>query len=179
MPAIATVADVAIGYYCHAEGFSGPLYANSKCPAGSKSRHSLRPSECLRSQLDLGYDTRQARFSVRPTQLPWEHNLKYQTEPPQIPSPPLEVIPLIVSGPSTNRVNLMFFSDGCEFVYPLIMLFNFFSFREADVADERGKFIEDARRLAEDVSNNQTFNTVQPLLNFWAAFSPSKEVCFC
>ena len=73
----------------------------------------------------------------------------------------------------------MFFSDGCEFVYPLIMFFNFFSFREADVADERGKFIEDARRLAEDVSNNQTFNTVQPLLNFWAAFSPSKEVWFC
>jgi hypothetical protein len=49
---------------------------------------------------------------------------------------------------------------------------------EADVADERDKFIEDARRLAEDVSSNQTFHTVQPLLNFWAAFSPSKEVCF-
>jgi IgA Peptidase M64 len=49
---------------------------------------------------------------------------------------------------------------------------------EVDVANEREKFIEDARRLAEDVSTNQTFNTVQPLLNFWAAFSPSKEVCF-
>jgi hypothetical protein len=49
---------------------------------------------------------------------------------------------------------------------------------EADIVDERDKFIEDARRLAEDVSNNQTFNTVQPLLNFWAAFSPSKEVRF-
>ena len=52
------------------------------------------------------------------------------------------------------------------------------TFHEADVADERDKFIEDARRLAKDVSSNQTFNTVQPLLNFWAAFSPSKEVCF-
>jgi len=47
---------------------------------------------------------------------------------------------------------------------------------ETDVADERDKFIEDAKRLAEDVSSNRTFNTVQPLLNFWAAFSPSKEV---
>ena len=48
---------------------------------------------------------------------------------------------------------------------------------EAVLADERDKFIQDARRLAEDVSSNQTFHTVQPLLNFWAAFSPSKEVC--
>jgi hypothetical protein len=47
-----------------------------------------------------------------------------------------------------------------------------------DLAKEREKFISDALRLAEDVSKNQTFNTVQPLLNFWAAFSPSKEVCF-
>ena len=93
--------------------------------------------------------------------------------------PPLEVIPLIVSGPSTNRVNLMFFSDGCEFVYSSSHFYffqPFYDFRRADVTDERDKFIEDARRLAEDVSTNQTFNTVQPLLNFWAAFSPSKEV---
>lgn len=31
-------------------------------------------------------------------------------------------------------------------------------------------------RLALDVSTNQTFNTVQPLMNFWAAFTPSNEV---
>jgi len=48
-----------------------------------------------------------------------------------------------------------------------------------DLAEEREKFVSDALRLAEDVSKNQTFNTVQPLLNFWAAFSPSKEVCYC
>ena len=42
--------------------------------------------------------------------------------------------------------------------------------------EERGKFIEDALRLAEDISGNQTFHTVKPLLNFWAAFTPSKEV---
>jgi hypothetical protein len=45
-----------------------------------------------------------------------------------------------------------------------------------DLPEEREKFVSDALRLAEDVSKNQTFNTVQPLLNFWAAFSPSKEV---
>ncbi|KDR82463.1 hypothetical protein GALMADRAFT_237795 [Galerina marginata CBS 339.88] len=72
------------------------------------------------------------------------------------PPPPLEMIPLIISGPSTNRVDLVFFSDGY-------------------IPEERQKFIDDALRLAEDVSKNQTFNTVQPLLNFWAAFSPSQE----
>ena len=71
----------------------------------------------------------------RPTQLPWdsEDNLKCKTEPPKVPSPPLEAIPLIVSGPSTNCVKLIFFSDGCEFVYLLNLFFNLFS---ADVADE-------------------------------------------
>lgn len=105
--------------------------------------------------------------------------MKCQTEPIEIP--PLEVLPLIVSGPLKNRVNLIFFSDGCEFVHcsDIFHPFFFFTFKTADVAHERHKFIEDAKRLAEDVSSNQTFNTVQPLLNFWAAFSPSKEVCFC
>ncbi|KAF9046373.1 IgA peptidase M64-domain-containing protein [Panaeolus papilionaceus] len=71
-------------------------------------------------------------------------------------SPPLEVLPLLVSGPSSNRVDLVFFSDGY-------------------VQSEREKFFNDAKRLAEDVSKNQTFYTVQPLLNFWAAFTPSDE----
>ncbi|KAF7296654.1 hypothetical protein HMN09_01074100 [Mycena chlorophos] len=73
-----------------------------------------------------------------------------------VPSPPLEIVPLVVSGPSSNRVDLVFFSDGY-------------------LAEERDKFIEDASRLADDVSNNQTFHTVKPLMNFWAAFTPSKE----
>lgn len=75
---------------------------------------------------------------------------------PLVPSPPLEVHPLVVSGPSSNRVDLVFFSDG---YLPV----------------ERDKFLADAARLAEDISTNQTFATVRPLLNFWAAFSPSKE----
>ncbi|KAJ7810561.1 IgA peptidase M64-domain-containing protein [Mycena leptocephala] len=71
-------------------------------------------------------------------------------------NPPLEVIPLVVSGPSSNRVDLIFFSDGY-------------------LQGEREKFVQDATRLADDISGNQTFNTVKPLMNFWAAFTPSKE----
>ncbi|KAK7054349.1 hypothetical protein VNI00_003543 [Paramarasmius palmivorus] len=72
------------------------------------------------------------------------------------PTLPLEVIPLIVNGPYINRVDLVFFSDGY-------------------LLEEREKFLADARYLAEDISGNQTFNTVKPLLNFWAAFTPSEE----
>lgn len=35
--------------------------------------------------------------------------------------PPLETIPLIISGPITNRVDLVFFSDGCEYPSCLYM----------------------------------------------------------
>ncbi|KAJ7863462.1 IgA peptidase M64-domain-containing protein [Mycena olivaceomarginata] len=66
-----------------------------------------------------------------------------------VPPPPLEILPLVVSGPSSNRVDLIFFADGY-------------------LEEERDKFFEDATR-------NQTFNTVKPLMNFWAAFTPSKE----
>ncbi|KAI0655583.1 IgA peptidase M64-domain-containing protein [Cubamyces menziesii] len=70
--------------------------------------------------------------------------------------PPLEIFPLVTSGESSNRVDLVFFADGY-------------------ISEEKDKFIDDAMRLAEDISGNQTFYTVKPLLNFWAAFTPSKE----
>ncbi|KAI0762010.1 IgA peptidase M64-domain-containing protein [Trametes elegans] len=70
--------------------------------------------------------------------------------------PPFEIEPLITSGNSANRVDLVFFADGYT-------------------KKEKGKFIKDAIRLAQDISGNQTFYTVKPLLNFWAAFTPSKE----
>ncbi|KIJ62676.1 hypothetical protein HYDPIDRAFT_30269 [Hydnomerulius pinastri MD-312] len=70
--------------------------------------------------------------------------------------PPLEVIPLINSGPAENRVDLAFFSDGYT-------------------PNERQKFLDDATRLAQDMSANQTFFTVKPLLNFWAVYTPSRE----
>jgi len=45
-----------------------------------------------------------------------------------------------------------------------------------DTESERTKFFDDATRLAEEISQNQTFYTVKPLLNFWAAFTASAEV---
>ncbi|KAJ7465162.1 IgA peptidase M64-domain-containing protein [Mycena latifolia] len=98
-------------------------------------------------EIELPFDASQARLS-------WADTSK--SEFSGVPSPPLEVLPLVVSGPSSNRVDLVFFSDGY-------------------LQEERDKFIEDAIRLANDVSSNQTFNTVKPLMNFWAAFTPSNE----
>ena len=37
-----------------------------------------------------------------------------------IKSPPLKIEPLILSGPSNNRVDLVFLSDGCTCFYPLM-----------------------------------------------------------
>ncbi|KAH9950639.1 IgA peptidase M64-domain-containing protein [Amylocystis lapponica] len=73
-----------------------------------------------------------------------------------VTAPLLELEPLITSGPSNNRVDFVFFADGYT-------------------AQEKGKFLEDAKRLATDISGNQTFNTVKPLMNFWAAFTSSNE----
>ncbi|TFY65958.1 hypothetical protein EVG20_g5130 [Dentipellis fragilis] len=69
---------------------------------------------------------------------------------------PLSVRHITGSGHSANRVDLTFFSDGY-------------------LASEEDKFIQDVTRLVEEISGNQTFHTVAPLLNFWAAFSPSNE----
>ena len=46
----------------------------------------------------------------------------------------------------------------------------------ADEEREKSKFLADAMRLAKDITENQTYSSVKPLLNFWAAFSASKEV---
>jgi hypothetical protein len=91
--------------------------------------------------------------------------------------PPLRVTPLVQSGPSDNRVDLVFFADGCAYM-PHILVLRLVSTENecADTAAEEAKFIADATHLAEDVSRNQTFDTVRPLLNFWAAFTPSAEV---
>ncbi|KAJ7766478.1 IgA peptidase M64-domain-containing protein [Mycena maculata] len=95
-----------------------------------------------------------AFFDVSQTRLAWPNTP--QSDFDGVPSPPLEIQPLVVSGPSSNRVDLVFFSDGY-------------------LQEEREKFIQDATRLASDISSNQTFDTVKPLMNFWAAFTPSKE----
>ncbi|KAI1349978.1 IgA peptidase M64-domain-containing protein [Xylaria sp. FL0043] len=73
-----------------------------------------------------------------------------------VPPPPLEIQPLIINGPSENRIDLIFFGDGYT-------------------EDERDKFFADAMALATNVTDGQTFADVVPLMNFWAGFSPSAE----
>ncbi|KAH7100838.1 IgA peptidase M64-domain-containing protein [Auriculariales sp. MPI-PUGE-AT-0066] len=70
--------------------------------------------------------------------------------------PELLVTPILTSGESDNRVNLVFFSDG---------------YTQA----EYDKFITDSTKLAWDIAGNTTFATVRPLLNIFAAFAPSNE----
>lgn len=38
---------------------------------------------------------------------------------PLPPPPPLKVTPLLISGPSDNRIDLVFFGDGCEYLLHL------------------------------------------------------------
>ncbi|KAG9124091.1 hypothetical protein FRC07_012863 [Ceratobasidium sp. 392] len=73
-------------------------------------------------------------------------------------APELEVHPLpgLVTGSSTNRVDIVFFSDG----YTI---------------EEKDKFFEDATRLGVAITVNQTYAPVAPLLNFWGAFTPSVD----
>ncbi|KAI5896267.1 uncharacterized protein SCHCODRAFT_02614398 [Schizophyllum commune H4-8] len=75
-----------------------------------------------------------------------------------LPAPPqMEVRPLMEHGPSENRVDLMFFSDGY-------------------LPTEKAQFFADAEMLAQGlVAGNKTYNSVAPLLNMWAAFTPSGE----
>ena len=101
---------------------------------------------------------------------------------PKLPLPPppsMTLTPLLVSGPSENRVDLVFFGDGCR--CPVLKLVFFLSPCFSDTAEEESKFVADATRLAYDIAANQTFTTVKPLLNIWAAFSPSQDVSlpFC
>ncbi|KAJ8523234.1 hypothetical protein ONZ45_g289 [Pleurotus djamor] len=96
------------------------------------------------------------RPSTTNNQIPIQGSWLTPRKPSNVPPPPLEIEPLSISGPTNNRADLVFFSDGY-------------------LPEERGKFFNDAKRLAQDISGNQTFFTVKPLLNFWAAFSPSNE----
>ncbi|KAI1212081.1 IgA peptidase M64-domain-containing protein [Annulohypoxylon truncatum] len=73
-----------------------------------------------------------------------------------IDPPDLEIRPLIVNGPSRNRVDFIFLGDGYT-------------------SDEKDKFFADAQFLAENITNGHTFYDVLPLLNFWAGFTPSTD----
>ncbi|KAI1137621.1 IgA peptidase M64-domain-containing protein [Hypoxylon sp. FL0543] len=73
-----------------------------------------------------------------------------------VPPPPLEIQPLIVNGPSSNRIDLIFFGDGYT-------------------EDEKDKFFADALFIAENITVGHTFVDVLPVMNFWAGFSPSND----
>ncbi|KAJ7134230.1 IgA peptidase M64-domain-containing protein [Mycena epipterygia] len=128
--------------------------------ARASSKHEHGAGKCVSDSRDHGHVHSDPEpelapyFDMSQTRLAWSDTPKSDFD--GVPSPPLEIQPLVVSGPSSNRVDLVFFSDGY-------------------LQEERKKFIEDATRLANDISGNQTFNTVKPLMNFWAAFTPSKE----
>lgn len=126
-----------------------PQQPTKQSPQGSYHRASCDFVDEIVGQRTL-YDTHDYQ---RQSPL-WDHSGRNSAG--SVPAPQLELIPLGLSGSADNRVDLVFFSDGY-------------------LSSERAKFIADATRLADDVSKNQTFYTVKPLLNFWAAFSPSKE----
>ncbi|KZV70391.1 hypothetical protein PENSPDRAFT_579420 [Peniophora sp. CONT] len=74
----------------------------------------------------------------------------------EVEVPPLEVRLIAGSGPSGNRVDLTFFSDGYT-------------------SEERHQFFKDVKFLVDAIAANQTYHTVAPLMNFWAAYTPSKQ----
>ncbi|KAH7338560.1 IgA peptidase M64-domain-containing protein [Rhizoctonia solani] len=77
---------------------------------------------------------------------------------PQSRAPKLDIEALanLITGSTPNRINIVFFSDGYT-------------------VKEKQKFLDDATRLALAISVNQTYAPVAPLINFWGAFTPSKE----
>jgi hypothetical protein len=90
----------------------------------------------------------------------------------KVPMKGMELVKLHVSGDSSERVNLMFMADGCmcscdTFEWELI----------SDTADEKEKFVEDARKLtAVVVSETGAMSHVADLLNIWGVFVPSEHV---
>ncbi|KAG8729214.1 hypothetical protein FRC12_021182 [Ceratobasidium sp. 428] len=73
-----------------------------------------------------------------------------------VPKIELRPLPGLVTGSSSNRVDIVFFSDGYT-------------------AKEKDKFFDDATRLGIAITVNQTYAPVAPLLNFWGAFTPSVD----
>lgn len=67
-----------------------------------------------------------------------------------------ELIPLLETGPSANRIDLVFMGDGYT-------------------AAERELFIQDAKRIFAEMFETPTFRGYRPLFNIWAVFRPSVE----
>ncbi|GAB1528051.1 hypothetical protein RhiTH_011242 [Rhizoctonia solani] len=132
----------------------------------------IKPSRCMQDSRSLcqtddilvvGYDLRTIHYDIA------RECIDFDTEPvitlaqPQLflsqsYAPELDINPLsdLITGPTPNRINIVFFSDGYT-------------------SDEKQRFIDDATRLGHAISVNQTYAPVAPLINFWGAFTPSKE----
>ena len=50
------------------------------------------------------------------------------------------------------------------------------SHQSLDTPEEKHQFFKDVKFLVDSISANQTYHTVAPLMNFWAAYTPSKQV---
>ncbi|KAJ6584528.1 hypothetical protein B0H19DRAFT_1249484 [Mycena capillaripes] len=98
------------------------------------------------------------------TRLSWSGTSRSEFD--GVPSPPLEVLPLGISGPSSNRVDLVSRMVVRVLLKFIVIIFN----QLAGLLEEREKFIKDATRLADDISNNQTFNTVKAFDEFLGSF---------
>lgn len=75
------------------------------------------------------------------------------------PSPSLdneEIVTLVDSGPSSNRIDLVFMGDGYT-------------------SEERAKFFADINRLVDDMFRGETFNSYLPVFNVHAIFKASNE----
>ncbi len=67
-----------------------------------------------------------------------------------------ELIPIVENGPSSNRIDLVFMGDGYT-------------------KSERQKFIDDIKRLSNDLFKQKTFRSYLPLFNIYAVFRASNE----
>ncbi|KAJ1514249.1 hypothetical protein HMI55_004031 [Coelomomyces lativittatus] len=67
-----------------------------------------------------------------------------------------ELIPLHVSGPSQNRMDMIMMGDGYT-------------------TKEYTMFLQDMQRMSSSLINSTTFQSFLPLLNIWALFVPSEE----
>lgn len=101
------------GVYAHVNNLMGWESASDKPSVKQLGNHAI----------DLNMESRRAgNLLVQGSQNGF-HGIEYDssTDAHEISSeatpPPLEIIPLIISGPSTNRVDLVFFSDGCKSLF--------------------------------------------------------------
>ncbi|KAL3901361.1 MAG: hypothetical protein SGCHY_000669 [Lobulomycetales sp.] len=67
-----------------------------------------------------------------------------------------EVFKIIDSGPSENRIDVVFMGDGYA-------------------SHERARFLQDMNRLATDMWKGDTFRSVTPFVNVWAVYVPSVD----